>query len=572
MTTALPKPRTPRKRPAPTKPPMVGVRIGPEGAPPPERTLGWNAIMWAREYLLQPDGPQAGDPWEFTREQKLFVANWYAIDARGRFVYRSGMLRRMKGWGKDPVGAVLCAIEFVGPCRFAGWNPDGTPRAEPHSAAWVQTAAVSKDQTRNTMTLFPGLFARHTLEEYGIDLGKEIIYAHRGQCRIEAVTSSPRALEGGRATFILKNETHHWLSSNEGLDMSAVIARNAAKSRDGSSRVLAISNAHNPGEDSDAEHDYEAQQNIATGRSIATGFLYDSLEAPPNVELVARGTGRDGQVTEKDRARARESLRQGLMAARGDSHWLDVDRLIEEIYDPRTTPSTSRRYYLNHIIAAEDAWLAPHEWDRCADASKTVAAGEMVTLGFDGSKTDDHTVLMACRVEDSHLFPLGAWEPANYGDNEIPRLEIDAAVEQAFAEYDVVGFYSDVHPWESYVDKWEQDHTETLCARAQERHPIGWDMRAKKLETTKAAEAYHDAIVERDLTHSGDKRIDQYHYNARRRPNNYGVTFGKESPFSSRKVDGAAAAMLARKARQDYLALPENKKRQVTQKAGVFWA
>lgn len=553
MTLATKKPRAPRRRPPAPPAPLQGIRIGPEGIPP--RTLGWQALQWTADYLLQPDGPGAGDPWKFTPEQARFVLWWYAIDDRGRFIYRSGMLRRMKGWGKDPVGAVLCALEFVGPCRFDRWARDGQPIAVPHSAAWVQTAAVSKDQTRNTMTLFPGLFSRHTLEEFGIDLGKEIIYAHRGQCRIEAVTSSPRALEGGRATFILKNETHHWLTSNEGLEMSAVIARNAAKSRDGSSRVLAISNAHNPGEDSDAEHDYEAWQKIDTGRSRAVGFLYDSLEAPPGIVLSDP-----------------ESLRQGILAARGDSHWLDPERLMEEIYDPRTPPSTSRRFYLNQIIAAEDAWLSPQEWDRCKDATKTIVPGELVTLGFDGSKSDDHTVLMGCRVEDSHLFPLGVWEPASYADNEIPRTEIDAAVEKAFEEYDVVGFYSDVSPWESYVDKWEQDHGATLCTRALERHPIGWDMRTRKQDTTKMAEAYHDAIVEQDLTHSGDARIDQYHYNARRRPNNYGVTFGKESPFSSRKVDGAAAAMLARKARQDYLTLPENKKRQVLGEAGVFFA
>jgi hypothetical protein len=527
------------------------VRIGPEGLP--QHTLGWQALEWTAEYLQQPDGPHAEAPWRFTPEQARFVLWWYAVDERGRFVYRSGMLRRMKGWGKDPLGAALCAFEFVGPCRFDHWR-GGEPVGIPHPAAWIQTAAVSKDQTRNTMTLFPGMISRRAIEEYAIDLGKEIIYAQGGRARIEAVTSSPRALEGGRATFTLKNEPHHWLTSNEGLEMAAVIARNAAKARDGSSRVLAISNAHNPGEDSDAEHDYEAWQKIASGRSRATGFLYDSLEAPPETELANP-----------------ESLRQGLVAARGDSDWLDVERLMEEIYDPRTPPSTARRYYLNQIVAAEDAWLAPHEWDRCK-AEKVVEHGQPITLGFDGSKTDDHTVLMACRVEDSHLFPLGAWDAGDYDTGEIPRTVIDGAIALAFAEYDVVGFYSDVHPWESYVDKWEVEYGEKLCARSLQLHPIAWDMRGRKLETTKAAEAYHDAILEQDLTHSGDKRIDQYHYNARRRPNNYGVTFGKESAFSSRKVDGAAAAMLARKARQDYLALPDNKKRQPKRKASVSWA
>ena len=522
--------------------PPAPLRIGPVGVP--DLTLGWEVLQWCSEYLLQPDGPNAGESWEFTKEQANFVLNWYAIDQQGRFTYRVGMFRRMKGHGKDPLGAALACVEFVGKCRYGGMR-NGKLLVVPHSAPWVQVAAVSKDQTRNTFTLFPGMLSPKAQSEYGIDLGKEIIYAHRGKARLEAVTSSPRALEGGRTTFTLKNESHHWLSSNEGTEMSAVIARNAAKSRDGSSRVLAISNAHNPGEGSDAEHDYDAYLKIAGGTTRATGFLYDSLEAPADTDLADR-----------------ESLKAGLLAARGDSVWLDVDRLIEEIYDPRTPPSTARRFYLNQIIASEDAWLTPQEWDACAAPEKKVEPKEIVTLGFDGSKSNDHSVLMACRVSDSHLFPIDCWDPAKYDEGLIPTLAVDAAVQRAFETYDVVGFFADVNEWESYTDKWEQEHGTTLCALSSVHHPVKWDMRRGK-EATLASEAYHDAVVEGDLSHSNDPRINQYHYNCRRRPNNYGVTFGKESMFSSRKVDGAAAAMLARKARQDYLALPEDKRRKI---------
>jgi len=530
-----------------TAPPApAGVRIGPEGLPPEDRTLGWAALAWTAEWLQHPDGPRAGEPWRYTPEQARFVLWWYAIDDLGRFVYRTGMLRRMKGWGKDPVGATICAVEFLGPCRFGGWDRQGKPIAVAHPAAWIQTAAVSKDQTRNTMTLFPGMFTRDCRSEYGIDLGKEIIYANHGARRIEAVTSSPRALEGGRPTFVLKNETHHWLSSNEGHAMSDVITRNLAKSRDGSSRLLAISNAHSPGEDSDAERDFEAYEKIAQGLNRTTDFLYDSLEAPPETELADE-----------------ESLRAGLLAARGDSEWLDIDRLVAEIYDPRTSPSTSRRFYLNQIHATEDAWITPQEWDRLARPGEVVEPGELITLGFDGSKSDDNTALIGCRVSDSHLFRLGIWDPADHG-GEIPRAEVDAAVDKAFADYDVVGFFSDVSPWESYIDKWEEAHGDQLCARSTERHPIGWDMRSRKQETTRAAEAFNAAIVEGDLSHDGDKRFAEHVHNARRMPNNYGVTFRKESPFSAKKVDACAAAMLARTARQAYMALPENKKRNTT--------
>jgi hypothetical protein len=51
--------------------------------------------------------------------------------------------------------------------------------------------------------------------------------------------------------------------------MSAAIERNAVKVK---GRVLAISNAHDPGEGSDAEIDYE-------NAGLTDDFLYDSVEA-----------------------------------------------------------------------------------------------------------------------------------------------------------------------------------------------------------------------------------------------------------------------------------------------------
>lgn len=508
----------------------------------PERTLGWQVLAWSAEYLRQPDGPDAGEQWRYTDEQARFILWWFAVDERGRFAYRYGMLRRVKGWGKDPVAATLAAAEFVGPCRFDGWDAEGTPVAIEHPVPWVLIAAVSKDQTRNTMTLFPALFSDELIAQHQIDLGKEIIYASRGRRRLEAVTSSPRALEGARATFTLKNETQHWLRNNEGHAMSEVIARNATKARDASARVLAISNAHEPGEDSDAEHDYEAWQAIDQGRSRATGFFYDSLEAPPDVDLTDE-----------------KQLRAGLTMARGDSRWLDIDRHVEEIYDPRNPPATSRRFYLNQIIAAEDAWIAPHEFDRLAEESE-VAEDEEITLGFDGSKTDDHSVLEGCRVSDGYTFNLGVWDPAAHG-GEVPRVLIDAAVQRAFGLYEVAAFFSDLHPFESYVDKWAEEHGGDLAVKSSPKHPIAWDMRARTKETTIEIERLHDEIVEGAFRHDGNAQVRQHFHNARRRPNQWGVSVGKEHRESSRKIDAVPATMLARAARRTVLASPRRRRK-----------
>jgi hypothetical protein len=511
-----------------------GVHIGPEETP--KLTLGWDILGWGAEYALQPDGPLAGDPFRLTNEQALFVLNWYAIDESGRFIYRSGMFRRMKGHGKDPLGAFLCYVECVGPCRFAGFE-GGQPIAEPHYAAWVQTAAVSREQTRNTMTLFPGMISKRAIEEFSIDLGKEIIYAENGRKRIEAVTSSPRALEGGRATFILKNETHHWLAPNEGHEMSKVIARNAAKSRDGASRVLAISNAHAPGEDSDAEHDWEAWQKIRDDPNAARDFLYDSLEAP-EVELLDD-----------------DSLREGLTAARGDSEWIDVPRLLAEIRDPRTSPATARRFYLNQIVAEEDK---PFDKQRFVELVRTdyiVAPRAPITLGFDGSVNRDHTPLIGTEILTGYQWVVGYWEPeiGPNGELGIPYDEVDETIDLAFTRWRVWRMNCDPYYWRDSLAKWAGKYGKDIVVEFptnQYRRIAG-----RLLD-------YRNAILTGELSHDGDPRFVAAIGNSYKHMQNFRDdkgepmwTIQKERPDSPLKIDAAMAGTLSWAARTDAIML-----------------
>ncbi|MGW6404512.1 hypothetical protein [Streptomyces sp. NPDC055134] len=145
----------------------------------PERTLGWQIAGWCAEFLEAEDG----GPWRFTHEQFRFVLWWYVVDDNGRFVYRKGVLQRLKGWGKDPLLAVVSLVEFVGPSRFSHLGPDGQPVGVPHPQTWVQIAAVSRDQTRNTMTLMPSLISERMIETYDIKAGAELIRANGGRQR-----------------------------------------------------------------------------------------------------------------------------------------------------------------------------------------------------------------------------------------------------------------------------------------------------------------------------------------------------------------------------------------------------
>lgn len=527
----------------------------------PTLTLGYEIIEWAEHYLRQPDGPNAGDPFRFTAEQEDFLLWWYAVDTSGRFNYRRAVLRRSKGWGKSPFLGAICLVELCGPCRFDGWDGKGKdkqPIAIAHSMPWINLAGVSEVQTTNTMSVVLSMVENSPIvDDYQLDVGLTRIYTPGGG-RLVPITASAPSAEGARPSFAVLDETHHWTESNGGAKLARVIRRNLAKSRDGAARAIETTNAHAPGEESVAEKSYQDFLSISEGRSKSSGLLYDSREAPADIDLADK-----------------PQLMKGLKAAYGDATWVDLERIAAEVYDPGTPPEESRRFYLNQIVAAADSWVAPQEWDaNFHEELPSLEDGDTVTLGFDGSLTDDSTALVACRMSDGAPFLLGLWEkpsgPAGQGWY-VPKDQVRDFVANAFAKYDVIGFFSDVAYWETDVDYWREQYGEQLLVKATVKHSVAWDMRGHAADTVRAVEALNRAIVDGECPHNGDPRLGRHIKNARRRPNRWGVTFGKETRESPHKVDALAAFVLARMARQR--ALAENvltKRRTVTGRFVTF--
>lgn len=528
------------------------------------KTLGWGVIAWAESYLLQPDGDEAGEPFTFTGEQINFVLWYYALDAGGKFVYRRAVLRRAKGWGKSPFLGALAIAELCGPVRFAGWDAEGEPIGTEHPKPWIVIAGVSETQTQNTFDAIRAMCEDSALvEDYGLDVGMTRILTATG--KIVPITASSATQEGARPSFAIMDETHHWTATNGGHALARVVRRNLAKSRDGAARVIETTNAHEPGMDSTAEKSYLAWRSIVEGRSRSTGILYDTREGPGEVDLADE-----------------MALRAALKIAYGDATWVDIDRIVGEIYDPDTPPEESRRFYLNQIVAAADSWIAPHEWEKnrdeaipalhFGDPKARKPDGDAVTLGFDGSLTDDSTALVAVRISDGASFLLAIWEKPEgpKGDGwEVNKEQVRDAVEFAFATLDVLAFFSDVAYWETDIDAWRDTYGERLLVKATTRHAVGWDMRGHTLDTTRAVETLHRAITDGEAPfrkHSiisgpatgaaGDEILTTHVLHARRRLNRWGVYFGKENRESPKKVDALAALVLARMARARLLGDP----------------
>jgi hypothetical protein len=521
----------------------------------PDKTLGWEIINWLATYVRSPDGD---GPFLPTLEQCRWLLWWYARDNDGEFVYRSGTLRRMKGAGKDVVAAALSLAELCGPVSFSHFNLKGNPVGKPRFAAWVQLAAVSYEQTKNTRALFPALITDRMKREYQLEVGKTLIYSGAGG-RIESITSSPFSAEGNRPTFVVLNECQYWFESNNGHALAGILEGNVTKVK--GARKLSICNAHVPGEDSVAERDYDAYLAVKAGQAVDTGVLYDSIEAPadtPVSEIPPEDIDPEGYAS------GIAKLRAGIDIARGDATWLSVDSIVASILDVRNPVSESRRKYLNQVLSADDAYLATYEWDACADTESKLEPGERIVLGFDGSKTQDHTALVACRVEDGCLFLIKAWNPEMYG-GEVPRMDVDATVRSTFAKYEVVGFRADVKEWESYIDQWSRDFKRVLKVLASPGNPVSYDMRGNQKRFTLDCERFLDAVLERELTHDGNPVLRQHVLNCRRHPTNWGgLGVRKASRDSSRKIDAAVCAIIAFGLRHEYLMSRKARSRRVS--------
>lgn len=530
----------------------------------PEASIGWQQLGWCGTRLQH----RRGVPWRFTLEQARWLLWWGSVDESGRFNFRDAILQRLKGWGKDPMGAVWCAVEAFGPARFLEWDGD-RPLATDVPDAWVQTAAVSLEQTKNTMRLFPGLFTAEAKAEYQLSIGKEVIHGLGDTRMIQAVTSSPLTLEGARATAVLKNETQHWKANNDGHEMAAVIERNATKSSDGAARTVAITNAYEPSEESVAQHDREAYDQAVAGDSLTTGILYDSLEAPPHAPL------------------SPEEAPAVVSAIRGDSVWLVPERIVASILDTRNPPSRSRRFWYNQIVAAEDAWVDPADFDACAESERGVGRliladserqpGRWVVF-FDGSKSDDATGIVAVRLDDGHAVTLGMWQrpPKGRPDHDgwvVPRSEVDDRMVEVFERLTVVALFADPSHtkddetqerfWDDTIDEWHRRWKAQLVVWAEPgKHSTMWDMTspARVAEFTAAAERCEHDVSEGLLTHDGDSRLRSHVRNARRYPNRYGVSLWKGHRESARKVDLAVCLVGARMVRRLVLNTEKSKK------------
>lgn len=577
----------------------------------PEFSIGRAVIVWCSYWL---NGVGKSKRWTFTPEQARFIMWFYAVDRTGAWLYREAVLQRVKGWGKDPLAAVICAVELVGPCRVGGWRTDDgvvhetyVEGAQPYAVAldnepWIQLIGTAKEQTKNTMSFLQGLFTAEAKKHYRIEVNRGLIWALDYTGRIEVCTSAPTTMEGNRPSFVVKGEPQHWQANNDGLDVAKVVNRNVVKmAGDDQKRahVLAITNAYDPqleshGQDLREEYEGETDEGML--------ILYDSIEAPEDISLLPEYTyidelgNRIAQYEEHagaevlippDRKTIIAHLSWLLERLRGDATWLSALETAKEILRPGQDIAEMRRFYLNSIVTGDASYLTRSDIDatiheRFAEARRhqrgtademmrmgwsLVGADEPVVLFMDGSKNDDSTAIVGCRVSDGYVFLVGLWEkPKGKRGNTwlSPRGEVDARFREAVSTFNVVAAWADpshtkddadgTRYWDSIIDGWhdllrEKVQPNLWAQQGGERTSVTmWDMTspAHQVSFSQAVVRFADDMDSRAMSWDGHPGLRTHMLNGYAGMGPHGRVVRKPRRGGVRKIDALVCTIGAR--------------------------
>jgi len=398
-------------------------------------TLGDLVKDWIEKNCVIPDGVYQGEPFLLTDEMWKFLHRFYRLKPNARrnperpsaaFANRGGLLMRPQKWGKGPFAAAICLAEAFGPARFDGWDARGEPVGVVQPTPWVQIVATSEEQTDNTWLALYEMASRGSVADLpGVDIGVEDINLPSGG-KIEPRSSSGRARLGARLTFAVFDETHLFTESNGGVLLASTMKRNIGGM---SGRWLETTNAYDPSQKSVAQRTHEHKA--------------------PDVVIDYRPPPRHPQQDDDE-----DCLAQ-LAHVYGDSWWVDQERVLTDARDPNVcvTWADALRFFFNLIVVGVSDAVDAIRWDAVA-ADRDLKPGDMIALGFDGSRSADCTSLVASRIADGRWFHLRTWNPADYPDHKVPRHEVDRAIQDAFAAYEVWYFYGDPYHWQEYFDIW----------------------------------------------------------------------------------------------------------------------
>lgn len=511
----------------------------------PWPTLGPEVVAWMRDHLVYGPGDLRGIPYDLDDEKVGLVYRMYEVYPKdhpeaGRRRFRRCCLSMRKGSAKSELGAAIAAVELApdGPVRFDGWRRVGRhwePVGRPVTDPYVPMLAYTEEQSEELA--FQALYVMLSEGPYAddYDFGKERVMRRSGDGKAAALATAPDARDGARTTFELFDETHR-LTLPRQKEAHRTMLANLPKRKIADPWALEVTTAPAPGQSSVAENtmDY-ARQVIDGAKSNSRLFFFHRQATDGKHDLTTRA-----------------GVRAAVLEASGPvAGWSDVEGIVDQWDDPTADRAYLARVWLNMLVRATESAFDPLRMKALAKPDHVVKPRAPITLGFDGSLTDDWSALVATEVSTGFQWIVGWWNPAAEPTREIDKNKVDVAVAKAFHDFSVVRFYVDPPYWKDELAAWQGRYGEKVV--------IPWyTYRTRQMAA--ATLAFDTAIRDGSYTFDGDDLFLAHVGNCRRLEHNEMDDGGKpiwtvqkETPYSPHKIDIAVAGILSREARNDAL-------------------
>lgn len=522
---------------------------------------------WIEAHCVVPDGFRAGQPFELYDYQLLYFSEFYRV--RGdvefdianpvlgpAFTYRRGILVGPQKLGKGPHTAAHVCLEGVGPALFAGWAgaddgyacsdwgcscgwerpyDPGEPMGMPWPTPLIQITATSEEQTENIYDALRPMISLGPLADVIPKTGEEFIRLPGGG-RIDTVTSSAMSRLGQRVTFVPQDEVGLWTKLNKMAKVADTQYRNLSGM---GGRASLTTNAWDPTEKSVAQVEYESP----------VVDVYRQFTQPPKSL---------SYTNKRERAKIHRIVYPPDTLRENGGH-IDLDAIEAEAVSlvAKDAPQ-AQRFYGNIIVAGGGQAVDPVIW--AAKATGVVPEpGARIGLGFDGSISDDSTVLVGCTA-DAVVFPIAIWERPTTSQGtpdkswRVPRLEVAAKVKWAFETFDVGRMFGDPPKWETELDTWADEFRLTSGTAEQCERVLLFDT-FQHAKFARAVDRFMTALTLGNLTHTDDETLTAHILAASKKKVSTKADDGDNralyvfvKPDDGRKIDGSIAATLAHEA------------------------
>src|SRR5215218_1161781 len=353
-------------------------------------------------------------------------------------------------------------------------------------------ARIIQNTARRMVELDPALYAR-------VQIFKDHLLEPHTDSTLFALPADPGALQGWDPSLAIVDELH--VVTDDTFEAMAARAGKREKSL-----LLAISTPPKTGQD-----DSVMRRLVDHGRDGGDpSFYFAEFAAPP-------GCAVDDEAAWK-------------VANPALDDFLHRDALRATL-PPKMRENAFRRYRLGQWVQLDDAWLPDGAWGACVGAVRAIPDGTEVVLAFDGSFNGDTTVRIVATVDQRpHVDLVELWEAAG---TQVPIVDVEQAIRAACRRWRVLEIAADPFRWARSLQLLDGEGLPVL------EYP------QSPGRMTPATARFYEAVVNGQLTHSGDSRLARHVGNAVLRDDARGARLAKERKDSPRRIDACVASVMA---------------------------